>query len=815
MRTNVLINSLAILGVPLAVSFFGVMAVIAVNIAILAVGSDHYRAVTEQAWDSGTLKRMSSQLLAPNKLEAPNGSDCIFLSMLSLPRSMTLKDAVSPKAFVDDIDIQGRAAATAWYSEAGPYCATLDHTLKQLKSHQTVPTAYYHRYIHGDMTVAGTLLMFFSYSQASLILLLTTVFIIGMVAFNALEESFRNRERGLAFLLISLVLALFYGLSVFDQSFYFAPTDILIVSFIFVGLKRPFCTLTERHFIFVVACFAMGIAVLEFLTGGIPLGLTVLITLIALGEAPSKEALLRRQLIGIGVFCSTIVMCFIYKLILVGLLWGPGEIKAFTDQLFYRMGGTLIPGFPKAETTKIEHLFHLPMEVIDKKRLLRVALVVVSLVYSGFVLGLGSQVLGVLLVALPTPMVIIGTVRRIVSRRTPAYYKMFFLSLLGAVLVCPIWYLAFEQHTIRHSFFMVRPLVWSVALCGVFFIYQSFGLEVLLKKAVPALAMFVLVLILIVPAQAQSVSRKQVGAAGAQLPILDNAHTYTCHSDDNSADLQDSLNMDGDTRIDNGAQAECDFDRTVYVPSNKNLQCSSRRVILHFRNTDNSSAFLRVDNVRHITISNCTFTTDPETLPYGWNNSPNYTSNNFAILGGGYTGPSEDVTVTGNVFKHQRAQCAVEVYGDHGSRVRPINWRVDHNDFENCGLYGACMDNVLDGHIDYNYAMDCVLGNELDGGDQLMTGTVNFNYIERDAKSTGHGHTCEAISHGCSDYFTGLLGCGAPAASVGGTDCSGLLVVGNTVNGNGYKTFLKMSPETKHNYRYNACINGCVPMGDK
>jgi hypothetical protein len=463
---------LSILSIPLAVSFFGVTMVIALNLMILAIGSGHYRAITAQAWNSGALRRTHSQLFAPNKPEYPTGSDCILLSMLSLPRAVTLKNAISPQAFVGDIDIQGRSATTKWHFAArGAYCATLEHTLGQLNSHQTVPTAYYHRYIHGDMTVAGMVLTVFSYSQASLILILAMVFMIVTVAVSALREGKGNRERGLAFLVIALVLAVFYGLPEFDQSFCFAPTDILVVSFILIGLESPFCLITEKGLIFTVASFAMGVAVLEFLTGGIPLGLTVLITLIALGEAPNEEVLLRRELVAIGVFCGTIALCFAYKLLLVRLIWGPVEIQAFVDQLFYQIGGgSVILGLPPQETAKIERLFHTPIAVIDQNRVLRLALMVTSLVYESFILGLGSHTLGALLVVLPTPIVIIGTLRRIASSGKSAHYKMFFLSLLAAALVCPLWYLAFEQHTIHHALYMVRPLVWSVALCGVFLI---------------------------------------------------------------------------------------------------------------------------------------------------------------------------------------------------------------------------------------------------------------------------------------------------------------------------------------------------------
>jgi hypothetical protein len=209
-------------------------------------------------------------------------------------------------------------------------------------------------------------------------------------------------------------------------------------------------------------------------------------------------------------------------------------------------------------------------------------------------------------------------------------------------------------------------------------------------------------------ANAASGAPKDYGAANAILPRLYLPHSYLCSDGDNTAGLQDALNSPGDVRIFGN---NCDFNGTVFIPSNKQLQCASRAVVLHFTSRDNKTPFLKVDNAHDISISNCTFTDDPQMPPMIFaDGSP--TSFNFDVIGGGYTGRSYNVRVTGNVFLHPRGQAAVEVYDSTGTNVQPFDWDISYNDFKWCGYYSANFDNVAASHIDHNYAFDCAIGNE-------------------------------------------------------------------------------------------------------
>ena len=294
------------------------------------------------------------------------------------------------------------------------------------------------------------------------------------------------------------------------------------------------------------------------------------------------------------------------------------------------------------------------------------------------------------------------------------------------------------------------------------------------------------------------------GAANATLPTLSFPHTYFCVSGDNTSGLQDAVNSPGDVRI---AGDNCNFDGTVFIPSYKNLQCTSRSVVLHFGNRDNRTPFLKIDNAHDISISNCTFTNDPAMPPMTFaDGAP--TSFNFDIIGGGYTGKSYNVKVTGNVFLHPRAQAAVEVYGSTGTNVQPFGWSIVYNDFKWCGLYGANFDNVASSHIDHNYAFDCAMGNEGEqAGQTFPFTTLDYNYITRDQYGTAY-QCKDVLGGGCNGSYSNMLTCGTAAANKG-VDYSGCFARNNVVNGAGRQIEIRRGPGLKNNYIDNTCTNGC------
>ena len=288
------------------------------------------------------------------------------------------------------------------------------------------------------------------------------------------------------------------------------------------------------------------------------------------------------------------------------------------------------------------------------------------------------------------------------------------------------------------------------------------------------------------------------GAGSTPLPKLNSPHTYNCVSGDNSSGLQAAIRAPGDVVI---SGSVCSMRQRMDVPSNKNIQCTSRSVTLINPNTDGDTSLFLFDNVSNSSLSNCTLQGTPVTLPPSYPTPPQF---NFLILVGGYTGTSSNLTFVDNQFLHSYGQAAIEVYGNR-LFAQPSNITISSNDFKYCGLYGATFDNVRNSHIDHNYSLDCILGPELDGAGQSVPGTtVSYNYVTRDQYASGYG--CRI--NGCSDgYFVGMT-CGT-VQQHSGANYSGCLAVGNTVNGAGRKISIRRAIGLFGNYQNDVCENGC------
>jgi len=452
-----------------AVAVLSMSALFGVNFAVTQISPEHYRRIVVQALDSGTLATVTHLIFAPGKDIYPfGGNDCLILGALVMPRDARMKASVSPRlplAADESDDALG-------YPPAG-LCRWLAATMKMIARNQAddqfPPPSYYHRYIQGDTTVAAVLLAIMSFSAA------TTTLLAGcyaMLATIALMAIFRlktgvpaERRRARAFLILAATLACVYGAPVFDRSFSFAPTDFVIFGFILHGLLQPLGTIPRQRFVLAAALFGSLIAILEFLTGGVPLGLATLIALIALGDTPDWTTLRNRVAVGTAAFAAAIIACFGYKLLAVAAVFGTNELSIFFETLGQRMGGSVEANLSDSVKSALG-AYHINPEWLDANILTRAAFAGLMLTYSSFFLGWGSHLLGASIVLLPTPLLIVlgcfSYPDRCISERAR---ERLGLALAGAIPVA--WYVLFANHTILHSSYMVRPLALNVALCVV------------------------------------------------------------------------------------------------------------------------------------------------------------------------------------------------------------------------------------------------------------------------------------------------------------------------------------------------------------
>jgi hypothetical protein len=452
-----------------AVAMLSMTALFAVNFALTQIPPEHYRRVVLQALESGTLATVTHLPFAPSKDIYPfGGNDCLILGALVMPRDAPLKASVSPR-----LPLPGEEIDSAPGYPAAALCRGLAATMTALARNpaadQFPPPSYYHRYIHGDTTVAALLLATMSFAAATTTLLAACY---AMIAAITLVALFRlrtgdptERRRAGAFLIIAATLACFYGVPVFDRSFSFAPTDMVVFAFILYGLLQPLGAIPLHRLVLAAAVFGSLIAILEFLTGGVPLGLATLIALIGLGRAPDWPTLRNRVGVGTAAFAAALIICFGYKLLAVATVFGTNEVSIFLETLGQRMGGSVEANLSESAKAALA-AYHINPQWLDANILTRVAFAGVMLIYSSFFLGWGSHLLGAAIVLLPTPLLLALACSAYRDRRmSPLARERLALAAAGAVPV--VWYVLFANHTILHSSYMVRPLALNVALCVV------------------------------------------------------------------------------------------------------------------------------------------------------------------------------------------------------------------------------------------------------------------------------------------------------------------------------------------------------------
>ena len=451
------------------VAILSMTALFAVNFALTQISPEHYRRVVLQALESGTLATVTHLSFAPDKDIYPfGGNDCLILGALVVPRDAPLKASVSPRQ-----PLAGEETDSAPGYPAAALCRGLAATMRAIARNPAAdefpPPSYYHRYIHGDTTVAALLLGGLSFAAATTTLLVACYAMIAAIAALALFR-LRNgdaaeRRRAGAFLIIAATLACFFGLPVFDRSFSFAPTDLVVFAFILYGFLQPLGAIPLQRFVIAAAVFGSLIAILEFLTGGVPLGLATLVALIGLGQTPDWPTLRNRIGIGMATFTAAVIACFGYKLVAVATVFGTNELSVFVEMLGQRMGGSVEVNLSESAKAALS-AYHIDPQWLDANILTRVAFAGLMLSYSSFFLGWGSHLLGAAIVLVPTPLLVALAWSSYRERRiSPVARERLALAAAGAVPV--LWCVVFANHTILHSSYMVRPLALNVALCVV------------------------------------------------------------------------------------------------------------------------------------------------------------------------------------------------------------------------------------------------------------------------------------------------------------------------------------------------------------
>ncbi len=448
-----------------------VAAVVAASLGILLcvnllagnVDPAFYRTRAIQALEGGELAKRAFFPLAENRsgTAAPyryNHNDCIILSALTVkPRGNVIQRSLSP---LEPMERAQRADARVPDHEA---CWRFAEVLED----PARPAEFYHRYIHGHWVLAAALLPFLSYATLTSILLLISLAIpLTASAIAGVRQRARNEDarRNLAYLLAGIAGAALISMNNYGRSLSFAPSDIVIFSFLLFSLVRPLSALSDRTFVVVVALFGAFTAMFEFLTGAIPAALAVLLACLAFDPSPDARLLVRRAAQGLFCFTLAILLAFLLKWLVVAMIWDwqalSGAVEKLAGWTRESRWSPSLWAFPE-----IHQLWSLgyPPERVENSRLLTSAFAFLRMANQSVTMGFGSPTLGFLIIVVGPILLAATSAAGTVFGRTPVAKVRALLILLGP-LAFLAWHAVFVHHSILHAYFMQRPFSWLTML---------------------------------------------------------------------------------------------------------------------------------------------------------------------------------------------------------------------------------------------------------------------------------------------------------------------------------------------------------------
>jgi hypothetical protein len=368
-------------------------------------------------------------------------SDCLLFTMMAAPAAGTLPDVLG--------NTRGESDSQVIDPRVPPYpsCQHLIRAFSEFETDGSDRLRYfpYDNYILGMKTLGRVLLSIMPLRTMSLALLSVTYGLLAAVVLVALFFFRRARDaaarsRALGFLVIAACFALFYGLSHFGRTLFFAPLDGVHFLFILIALIVPLGGMGLPSLALYAAAYGSCVAIFEFLTGGIPLALALMPVLLALGFRKEGRIYIQGLVTLWSGFSLAVAACFAIKKILA-LSFLPAADVFFGPLLNRMYGDAMIP--PAMGSLKY--------------------MIEAYAFWSRLVAG-GSSNLGKLLVIAALCTVIAVTWQ---NRKTLwSFHRPLIPASLLGLLVFVAWFAVFFNHAIMHPFFMARLLVIPILVAA-------------------------------------------------------------------------------------------------------------------------------------------------------------------------------------------------------------------------------------------------------------------------------------------------------------------------------------------------------------
>ena len=365
-------------------------------------------------------------------------NDCLIAAMAVDQRGNRIRLALSPIiADFPERALDGRRKG----DQPGPLDGNPCALLKLLAAGATPSPDIYHydRYLHGATVLLRYLLPNLEIRQIRKLYraALTAVLVSGL-ALSLVGIARGSRVPEFAVLAVSIMALLrFFGLESFSQSMGHGPADLIAADYVLAIVIMLFAPTGPMATLLAAAVFGALTTVFELFTGGIPLGLAMVIGLAAL-VVPSDD---RHQAFLISACAATAFLVaatvtYVLKVATVVYVAGPGIV----DDLLRKL--VLYSAESDQGPTGV-------VALVEIERSIGVLTGGMTLLAASTVIGAiaaGSYGLGWIFLRVPNPAI----------RQRAALLAL-------QVLPIPVWFLAFSSQAGPHAWFMDRIVVWIIA----------------------------------------------------------------------------------------------------------------------------------------------------------------------------------------------------------------------------------------------------------------------------------------------------------------------------------------------------------------
>jgi hypothetical protein len=387
-------------------------------------------------------------------------NDCLILTMIMTEPQAAWIEALSPRFF-----------------ESARYPTPCEHArfLAAGGRVETPEAPLYHRYLFGPRAAASVLLSHADVPTARALLRGGAYALLGAVLLVVAWRRVRGvpmpgnapREADGFLAAVAAGLALAYGIPFFGMSLGFGVSDLPLYAFLLAAALVNLAALPPAALGVAAASFGAVVGYFEFLTGQAPLGLALLLGVIAVqapaGMAAVPGALWSRAGGAAIAFSVGLLGCFAIKFLAVAAVFGGAEARNALASLAYRMGGGIAAESPWLAQHAAGRGFDLTAASAHAPD--TVAFLATYLARWAPVLGQGSRVLGQALLLLGLLGLAAGAGAGFAGAhgRRPGRRARLWLLLASAAVV-PAWYLIFLNHSVIHADFMVRPLAYPTVV---------------------------------------------------------------------------------------------------------------------------------------------------------------------------------------------------------------------------------------------------------------------------------------------------------------------------------------------------------------